>query len=113
MTVPALTATPWTELPDTLRHKGESSAWAKMTRPDQPMHSFLEAAFFQDGNLWLSDVPYGRVFKVSPAGAVSYTHLRAHETSLHLVCRLLLEKNSGDRGLRVTRPPVSHSDNPP
>ena len=23
---------------------------------------------------------------------VSYTHLRAHETSCHLVCRLLLEK---------------------
>src|SRR5664280_3746183 len=26
-------------------------------------------------------------------GAVSYTHLRAHETVLDLVCRLLLEKN--------------------
>ena len=26
---------------------------------------------------------------------VSYTHLRAHETSLHLVCRLLLEKKEG------------------
>src|SRR5665811_2553953 len=26
------------------------------------------------------------------AGAVSYTHLRAHETVLALVCRLLLEK---------------------
>ena len=25
-------------------------------------------------------------------GAVSYTHLRAHETLRHLVCRLLLEK---------------------
>ena len=25
---------------------------------------------------------------------VSYTHLRAHETSLHLVCRLLLEKKA-------------------
>ena len=24
--------------------------------------------------------------------AVSYTHIRAHETTLHLVCRLLLEK---------------------
>ena len=24
--------------------------------------------------------------------SVSYTHLRAHETSAHLVCRLLLEK---------------------
>ena len=27
-------------------------------------------------------------------GPVSYTHLRAHETSLHLVCRLLLEKKT-------------------
>ena len=27
------------------------------------------------------------------ADPVSYTHLRAHETELHLVCRLLLEKN--------------------
>ena len=26
-------------------------------------------------------------------GAVSYTHLRAHETVLDIVCRLLLEKN--------------------
>ena len=26
------------------------------------------------------------------AGSVSYTHLRAHETPEHLVCRLLLEK---------------------
>ena len=28
------------------------------------------------------------------ADAVSYTHLRAHETVLDLVCRLLLEKNT-------------------
>ena len=27
-------------------------------------------------------------------GAVSYTHLRAHETVLDLVCRLLLEKKN-------------------
>ena len=29
--------------------------------------------------------------------SVSYTHLRAHETSLHLVCRLLLEKKKKNR----------------
>ena len=29
--------------------------------------------------------------------AVSYTHLRAHETVLDLVCRLLLEKNNLDK----------------
>ena len=33
--------------------------------------------------------------RVSPLGyAVSYTHLRAHETVLDLVCRLLLEKKN-------------------
>ena len=38
----------------------------------------------------------GYVFMVSPVSvcvcAVSYTHLRAHETLRYLVCRLLLEK---------------------
>ena len=29
--------------------------------------------------------------------AVSYTHLRAHETTLHLVCRLLLEKKKHNK----------------
>eukprot|EP00657_Telonema_sp_P-1_P002042 TRINITY_DN14905_c0_g1_i1.p3 TRINITY_DN14905_c0_g1~~TRINITY_DN14905_c0_g1_i1.p3 ORF type:complete len:142 (-),score=66.41 TRINITY_DN14905_c0_g1_i1:53-478(-) len=32
-----------------------------------------------------------RLLELNP-GAVSYTHLRAHETVLDLVCRLLLEK---------------------
>ena len=35
---------------------------------------------------------------------VSYTHLRAHETSLHLVCRLPLEKKIF---LMIRRPPRS------
>ena len=35
------------------------------------------------------DTAYGPVGMVRP---VSYTHLRAHETVLDLVCRLLLEK---------------------
>ena len=30
----------------------------------------------------------------SASGPVSYTHLRAHETVLELVCRLLLEKKT-------------------
>ena len=32
-----------------------------------------------------------------PMGAVSYTHLRAHETVLDLVCRLLLEKKTNHK----------------
>ena len=34
----------------------------------------------------------GTLKKIKDSGAVSYTHLRAHETVLDLVCRLLLEK---------------------
>eukprot|EP00658_Telonema_sp_P-2_P027066 TRINITY_DN20986_c0_g1_i2.p2 TRINITY_DN20986_c0_g1~~TRINITY_DN20986_c0_g1_i2.p2 ORF type:complete len:101 (+),score=31.69 TRINITY_DN20986_c0_g1_i2:133-435(+) len=33
--------------------------------------------------------------------AVSYTHLRAHETPEHLVCRLLLEKKKNPRKHKV------------
>ena len=33
-----------------------------------------------------------QVFPVATPMTVSYTHLRAHETVLDLVCRLLLEK---------------------
>lgn len=70
-----LTAELWTELPDALHHKGAPSAWAKMTRPGLAMHSFLEAAFFDEGGeMWLSDVPYGRVFQISPAGAWDVVH---------------------------------------
>ena len=37
---------------------------------------------------------YGVIGLAVIVGAVSYTHLRAHETVLDLVCRLLLEKKN-------------------
>ena len=39
---------------------------------------------------------YGNLFGASSFEAVSYTHLRAHETVLDLVCRLLLEKKNSN-----------------
>ncbi|SFR13251.1 SMP-30/gluconolactonase/LRE family protein [Poseidonocella sedimentorum] len=70
-----LNATPWTALPEALHHRGAPSAWARMTRPGQDMHSFLEAAFLDaEGDLWLSDVPYGRVFRINPAGQWTMEH---------------------------------------
>ena len=43
----------------------------------------------QQGEIYFDGVPFAKLSKKP----VSYTHLRAHETTLHLVCRLLLEKN--------------------
>ena len=36
--------------------------------------------------------------------AVSYTHLRAHETVLDIVCRLLLEKKKQEHPCKQERP---------
>ena len=39
------------------------------------------------------------VASANNATPVSYTHLRAHETVLDLVCRLLLEKKKNDTAI--------------
>ena len=55
------------------------------------------------------DVPwYTHVDVLGERGPVSYTHLRAHETVLDLVCRLLLEKkqeirSASDRQMKYMR----------
>lgn len=64
-----ITAKLWSKLPQELHHKGAPTPWVKMTRPNQHLHSFLEGPSFDgDGNLWLVDVPYGRIFKISTDG---------------------------------------------
>src|SRR5678815_2463151 len=42
--------------------------------------------------LGIGGLPRGRIVEIYGPESVSYTHLRAHETPEHLVCRLLLEK---------------------
>ena len=41
--------------------------------------------------------------------AVSYTHLRAHETVLDIVCRLLLEKKTPPPPPPTPPPPTEHT----
>ena len=52
--------------------------------------SGISVKLYDDGKLNITDYS---VVRIPPDGeTVSYTHLRAHETVLDLVCRLLLEK---------------------
>ena len=47
---------------------------------------------------WVQDPWEGEfVLKKEGSSSVSYTHLRAHETVLDLVCRLLLEKKHKEK----------------
>lgn len=57
------------ELPDWCRKRGEVPEWLRVQRRGLPMTSFLEGPCFdREGNLYLVDIPYGRIFRVSPGG---------------------------------------------
>ena len=49
----------------------------------------LNGLSWTNNNLVINSVTF-----IASQKTVSYTHLRAHETELHLVCRLLLEKKN-------------------
>jgi len=65
----------FTRLPDAFHYRGEPNAWVRMTRPGQNLHSFLEGPTCgADGSVWLADVPYGRIFRISPEGEWSLAY---------------------------------------
>lgn len=60
---------PFTSLPAELRRTGVRSSWADANRGGQPTDSFLEGPVFDEaGNLFVTDIPFGRIFRIDPAG---------------------------------------------
>ena len=56
-------------MPDEFRVANTSPEWAAANKPGQQIDSFLEGPSFDvDGNLWITDIPYGRIFRISPDG---------------------------------------------
>jgi gluconolactonase len=65
---PDITAETWTRLPAEFRDETRRSDWL-YGRGDGTAHSFLEGpSFDRQGNLWVADIPFGRIFRISPAG---------------------------------------------
>jgi gluconolactonase len=59
---------PFTTMPGIFRRR-ERSAWADANRGGQPTDSFLEGPVFDEvGNLYVSDIPFGRIFRIDTAG---------------------------------------------
>src|SRR3712207_7358818 len=58
----------FTRLPDRFR-RPRRTAWSDANRAGREVDSFLEGpAFDRQGRLYVTDIPFGRVFRVSPAG---------------------------------------------
>ena len=73
--------------------------WAVLAGDLVVSATYADIDYLGLADVWWADLAagdHGGVNVVSPLGRglepVSYTHLRAHETVLDLVCRLLLEK---------------------
>ena len=63
-----LPATVFARLPDHFR-KPIRSEWADANKAGQPVDCFLEGpSFDRQGRLYVTDIPHGRVFRISPAG---------------------------------------------
>jgi gluconolactonase len=59
-------------MPDAFRRKGVRTDWADANRPGLPTDCFIEGPSFDtDGNLYLVDIPFGRIFRIAPDGAWS------------------------------------------
>lgn len=59
----------FTRLPDRFR-RPRRTAWADANQGGREIDSFLEGpSFDRQGRLYVTDIPYGRVFRVSPEGA--------------------------------------------
>ena len=59
----------FTRLPDRFRKTGVRSDWADANRGGQPTDSFLEGPVFDaQGQLYVTDIPFGRLFRISPLG---------------------------------------------
>lgn len=58
----------FTTMPDRFR-RPRRSEWADANRGGQPADSFLEGPVFDEaGSLYVTDIPWGRVFRIDPAG---------------------------------------------
>ncbi len=56
-------------VPDRLRKRGAPSSWVDANHPGSKLDCFLEGpAFDRDGNLYMVDIPYGRILRMSPGG---------------------------------------------
>ena len=58
----------WSRLPDRFR-KPKLTEWSKVNQGGRASDSFLEGPVFDEvGNLFVTDIPHGRVFRIDPKG---------------------------------------------
>lgn len=69
---PSVEAEVFAVIPESIGYGDRKSEWAAVQIHGNPAPTFLEGPCFDAaGNLWVTDIPWGRVLKITPAGGVS------------------------------------------
>jgi gluconolactonase len=56
-------------VPDALRRTGQQSQWADVMMHGRAVDCFIEGpSFDKAGNLYIVDIPFGRIFRIDPSG---------------------------------------------
>lgn len=67
-----ISAEVFARIPETFSKASSRSTWVDVQLQGAPTSSFLEGpSFDREGNLFVTDIPWGRIFRVTPAGDVS------------------------------------------
>ena len=84
----------FTRLPDRFRRKGRNE-WTEANRGGLEVECFLEGPCFdRAGNLWVVDIPFGRIFRIDPKGqwdlVTQYdgwpNGMKIHRDGRHFIC---------------------------
>jgi gluconolactonase len=114
---PSIEAEVFAAIPESLWRRGEGSAWANVQFPGQETPTFLEGpSFDRDGNLWVVDIPWGRLFRITASGEVSVgaeydgepNGLKFHKDGRGFICDhklglMVLDPNTGKVTPYLTR----------
>jgi gluconolactonase len=58
---------------ESFRRNGARTEWADANRPGVATDSFIESPSFDaNGNLYLVDIPFGRIFRIAPDGLLHH-----------------------------------------
>ena len=69
---PVLETTIFARVPESLSNAHRRSPWVDALQGGAPTGSFLEGpSFDRDGTLWVTDIPWGRLFKLAPDGTMT------------------------------------------
>ena len=81
-------AEPFASMPEQLRRKDRHTAWADANKGGAAIDCFLEGpSFDRAGNLYVVDIPFGRIFRISPTAEWT----------------LVVEYDGWPNGLRIAR----------